>query len=49
MGRVYDIFDKFSIISIAIGLILGIVLAVHHNDSSLWIRSHSACFSYLDG
>ena len=39
MGRVYDIFDKFSIISIAIGLILGIVLAVHHNDSSLWIRS----------
>ena len=39
MGKVYDVFDKFSIISIAIGFILGLYLAVNHNDSNLWIRS----------
>lgn len=39
MGKIYDVFDKFSIISIAIGFILGIYLAVNHNDSNLWVRS----------
>ena len=39
MGKVYDVFDKFSIISIAIGFILGLYLAVNHNDSNLWLRS----------
>ena len=39
MGKVYDIFDKFSIISIAIGFILGLYLAVNHNDSNLWLRA----------
>ena len=36
MGRIYDIFDKFSIINIIIGFALGFYLAVHHNDASLW-------------
>ena len=39
MGKVYDVFDKFSIISIAIGFILGLYLAVNHNDSNLWLLS----------
>lgn len=39
MGRVYNVFDKFSIISIIIGLALGIYLAVNHNDTNLWIRA----------
>lgn len=39
MGKIYDVFDKFSIISIAIGFILGLYLAVNHNDSNLWVRS----------
>lgn len=36
MTRVYDIFDKFSIITIIIGFILGIYLAFNHNSSNLW-------------
>ena len=36
MTRVYDIFDKISIVTIAIGLILGIYLAFNHNSSNLW-------------
>ena len=36
MTRVYDIFDKFSIITIAIGFILGIFLAFNHNSSNIW-------------
>ncbi|MDO5859498.1 hypothetical protein [Methanobrevibacter sp.] len=39
MGKVYNIFDKFSIISIIIGLALGVYLAVNHNDTNLWIES----------
>ena len=37
MGRIYDVFDKFSIFNIIIGLILGIYLGFHHNDSELWL------------
>ncbi len=36
MTRVYDIFDKISIVTIAVGLILGIYLAFNHNSSNLW-------------
>ena len=36
MTRVYDIFDKVSIITIAIGLILGIYLAFNYNSSNVW-------------
>lgn len=39
MGKVYEVFDKVSIISIAIGFVLGLYLAVNHNDSNLWLRS----------
>ena len=39
MGLIYDVFDKFSIVGIVIGLILGIYLAIHHNESNLWISS----------
>ena len=50
MGKVYDVFDKFSIISIAIGFILGLYLAVNHNDSFMAeVNSvHSCIFSYHD-
>ena len=36
MTRVYYIFDKFSIITIIIGFVLGIYLAFNHNSSNLW-------------
>lgn len=36
MTRVYYIFDKFSIITIAIGFVLGFYLAINHNSSNLW-------------
>lgn len=39
MGRVYDVFDKFSIIDIIIGLILGFILAIHHDNSNLWLTA----------
>lgn len=39
MGLIYDVFDKFSIVGIVIGLILGIYLAIHHNESNLWVSS----------
>ena len=35
MGRVYRVFDKFSIICIFVGLALGLYLAIHNNDSNL--------------
>ena len=38
MGKIYNIFDKFSIISIALGLLMGVYLAIHHDDTNLWIR-----------
>lgn len=36
MTRVYYIFDKVSIITIAIGFILGLYLAVNLNSSNVW-------------
>lgn len=39
MGRVYDVYNKFSIVGIVIGLLLGIYLAINHNDSNLWINA----------
>lgn len=36
MTRVYYIFDKFSIVTIIIGFILGVYLAFNHNSSNLW-------------
>lgn len=39
MGEVYNVFDKFSILNIIIGLALGIYLAVNHNDSNLWFTA----------
>ena len=36
MTRVYYIFDKFSIITIIIGFVLGMYLAINHNSSNLW-------------
>ena len=40
---IYDVFDKFSIFNIIIGLILGIYLGFHHNDSELWLAGGSIC------
>ena len=39
MTRVYYVFDKFSIITIIIGFILGVYLAFNHNSSNLWFDS----------
>lgn len=36
MGQVYNVFDKFAVLNIIIGLVLGIYLGVNHNDSNLW-------------
>lgn len=36
MTRVYQVFDKLSIIAIIIGLVLGFYLAINHNSSNLW-------------
>lgn len=36
MTRVYYIFDKFSIITIIIGFVLGIYLAFNNSSSNLW-------------
>ncbi|WP_405274002.1 hypothetical protein [Methanobrevibacter sp.] len=36
MSRVYYIFDKVSIITIIIGFVLGIYLAINHNTAYLW-------------
>ena len=36
MGRVYYVFDKFSIIDILVGFILGFYLAFNHDSSNLW-------------
>ena len=39
MTRVYDVFDKFSIVDIIFGFLLGIYLAVFHNNPDLWIHA----------
>lgn len=36
MTRVYYIFDKVSIITILIGFVLGVYLAMHYASSNLW-------------
>lgn len=36
LGRIYSVFDKFSIINIVVGFILGFYLAINHDDSNLW-------------
>lgn len=36
MGRVYQIFDKFTIINIIIGFALGFYLGLNHDSSNLW-------------
>ena len=36
MTRVYDVFDKFSILNIIIGFALGVYLAFNHSSSNLW-------------
>ena len=46
MGRVYRIFDKFSIICIFVGLALGLYLAIHNNDSNLWTRAISFLIAF---
>lgn len=37
MTRIYDAFDKFSIVDIVFGFIFGLYLAVFHDDPDLWI------------
>ena len=37
MGKIYRIFDKYCIIDIIVGFIFGFYMAVHHNDSQLWV------------
>ena len=39
MTRVYDVFDKFSIVDIIFGFLLGLYLAVFHNNPDLWIHA----------
>ena len=41
MGRVYTVFDKFSIICIFVGLALGLYLAIHNSDTDLWEKAIS--------
>lgn len=36
MTRVYDIFDKYSILTIIVGFVLGFYLAFNHNSSNVW-------------
>lgn len=36
MGRVYQVFDKLSIIEIIVGFALGFYLGVNHDSSNLW-------------
>lgn len=39
MTRVYEIFDKFSILNVFIGLLLGVYLSFNHGSSNLWFVS----------
>ncbi len=39
MTRVYEVFDKFSILNVVVGLALGIYLAFNHGSSNLWFDS----------
>lgn len=44
MGRVYNVFDKFSILDIIIGFVLGFYLAVNHNDVDMWFLAVKLVF-----
>ncbi|WP_407424108.1 hypothetical protein [Methanobrevibacter sp.] len=46
MGRVYTVFDKFSIICIFVGLALGLYLATHNSDSDLWMKAISFILAF---
>ena len=46
MGRVYNVFDKVSIISIIIGFVLGFYLSVHNSSSDLWFRGIRMVFIF---
>ena len=46
MGKVYAVFDKFSIICIIVGLALGLYLAIHNNDSDLWMKAISFIIAF---
>lgn len=37
MTRIYDAFDKFSIVDIIFGFLFGLYLAIFHDDPNLWI------------
>lgn len=39
MGRVYQIFDKFTMLNIIIGFALGFYLGFNHNSSNLWFQA----------
>ena len=49
MGRVYNVFDKFCILDIIFGLILGIYLAINHDNADLYLISTEAVliFSFI--
>lgn len=36
MSKVYQVFDKYCVIDIIFGFLLGFYLAIYHNDSHLW-------------
>ena len=36
MSKVYQVFDKYCVIDIIFGFLLGFYLAIYHNDSELW-------------
>lgn len=36
MTRIYDAFDKFSIVDIIFGFLFGLYLAIFHDDPNLW-------------
>lgn len=36
MSKVYQVFDKYCVIDIIFGFLLGFYLAIHHNDAHLW-------------
>lgn len=39
MTRVYDVFDKFSILNVIIGFALGFYLVLNGDSSNIWFRS----------
>ena len=39
MGKIYSVFDKYCILDIIVGFIVGFYIAIHHNDSQLWVTA----------